>query len=81
LFPAPKITVQEVNTGLVYRTRTDNNGFYTLPVLPVGRYDLEVQVAGFSRLSAQGIVLDTNAALTLDASLQSGQHERDRQRQ
>jgi len=72
VLPSAKITVQEVSTGLVYRTRTDNNGFYTLPVLPVGRYDLEVQLQGFRAYRRSGIVLDTNAALTLDASLQMG---------
>jgi hypothetical protein len=70
--PSAKVTVQEINTGLVYRTQTDGKGYFTLPILPVGRYDLEVQVPGFRAYRRKGIVLDTNAALTLDALLQVG---------
>jgi hypothetical protein len=70
--PNAKVAVTEVDTGLVYRTQTDNKGYYTLPVLPVGRYDLELQAPGFRAYQRKGIVLDTNAALTLDASLEVG---------
>ena len=44
-----EITVQETTTGLTYNTQTDARGFYTLPVLPVGRYELSVQAPGFYR--------------------------------
>jgi hypothetical protein len=70
--PQADVTVSEVNTGLLYHARTDNKGYYTLPVLPVGNYQLEVKVAGFRSYQREGIVLDTNAALTLDVSLQLG---------
>jgi hypothetical protein len=43
-----------------------------LPALPVGKYELTVQVAGFKGYQRQNITLDTNASLTLDASLQVG---------
>ena len=70
--PGAGITIREVNTGLSYQTHTDNKGYYALPVLPVGRYELEVEAAGFRGYQRRDIVLDTNAALTLDASLQVG---------
>jgi hypothetical protein len=70
--PNANVSVHEVNTGLSYRARTDGGGFYTLPVLPVGNYELFVQVSGFCGYQRKGIVLDTNAALTLDAQLQVG---------
>ena len=72
VLPSANVTVREVNTGLVYRTRTDDKGSYTFPVLPVGRYELEVQEQGFQAYRRTGIALDTNAALTLDASLKVG---------
>lgn len=70
----PKATVQvrETETSHVYNVSTDSEGYYTLPVLPVGRYELEITAVGFSTYQRRGIVLDTNAALTLDASLQIG---------
>ncbi|MGA2888845.1 MAG: carboxypeptidase regulatory-like domain-containing protein [Terracidiphilus sp.] len=66
------VTVQEVNTGIVYQTHTDVRGYYTLPVLPVGNYRLDVKVSGFRGYQRKGIVLDTNAALNLDAVLLLG---------
>jgi hypothetical protein len=66
------VTVREVETGLVYRARTEGQGYFTFPVLPVGHYELEVQATGFRAYRLKGIVLDTNAALTLDASLEVG---------
>ncbi len=66
------LTVQEVNTGLQYRAHTDSRGYYTLPVLPVGHYRLEVSATGFSGYERKDIILDTNAALTLDAVLTVG---------
>ncbi len=70
--PSASVTVREVSTGLTYRTLSDSKGYYTLPVLPVGRYELDVQVPGFRRYQLKDIVLDTNAALTLNALLQVG---------
>ncbi|HTW48230.1 MAG TPA: carboxypeptidase-like regulatory domain-containing protein, partial [Acidobacteriaceae bacterium] len=67
-----KVTAQEENTGLTYRTQANGAGYYTLPVLPVGKYDLDVQAQAFAGYQRKGIVLDTNAALTLDAVLQPG---------
>ena len=53
--PNANITVQDVSTGLVYRTLSDSKGYYTLPVLPVGRYELDVQVPGFRGYQLQDI--------------------------
>ncbi len=72
VLPNVAVVVREANTGQVYRTRTDNQGYYTLPVLPVGHYELDLQAVGFRSYHRKDIVLDTNAALTLDASLQVG---------
>ena len=66
------VVVREVNTGLSYQTHTDGRGTYTFPVLPVGRYELDVQSTGFRGYQRTGITLDTNASLTLDAVLEVG---------
>jgi len=70
--PNANVTIREVNTGIAYQTHADSKGYYTLPVLPVGHYELDIQASGFSSYQRKDIVLDTNAALTLDASLQVG---------
>jgi hypothetical protein len=66
------VIVREVNTGLSYQSHTDSRGTYVFPVLPVGRYEIDVQATGFRGYQRTGIVLDTNAALTLDAILEVG---------
>jgi hypothetical protein len=70
--PNAQVTVQEVNTGLIYRAHCNSNGYFSLPVLPVGRYELEVRAQGFRAYRRKDIVLDTNAAFTLDAPLEVG---------
>ena len=67
-----EVTARETSTGLTYRTRSDASGNYTIPVLPVGRYQLEVHAAGFHTYQRNEIVIDTNAALRLDVNLEVG---------
>ena len=66
------VSVRELGTGMTYHVRTDSRGHYTFPVLPVGRYELGVKGSGFESYKRGDIVLDTAAALTLDAALQVG---------
>ena len=70
--PHVSVTLQEADTGLSYHTQTDNRGFYILPVLPVGHYELHAEANGFDAYRRSGIVLDTDAALTIDVILQPG---------
>jgi hypothetical protein len=72
LLPGATVSIRELNTGQVYKTRTDGRGHYTFPVLPVGKYELDVEGLGFESCRRSGVVLDTSAELTLDASLQVG---------
>ena len=72
VIPNAEVKIHEVDTGLSYHTHTDSKGYYTLPVLPVGHYELDIQASGFHSYERRNIVLDTNSALTLDASLQVG---------
>ena len=70
--PNANVAIREINTGLLYQTHTDSNGYFTVPVLPVGHYELDIEASGFRGYRRKDIVLDTNAALTLDAPLQVG---------
>jgi hypothetical protein len=72
VIPNADVTIRESNTGLSYQTHTDSKGQYSFPVLPVGHYELHVRASGFSGYERTDVVLDTNAALTLDASLPVG---------
>jgi hypothetical protein len=71
----PKVTVTAIDsgTGFEQTVTTDDEGFYSFPSLPIGRYDLEFEAAGFAPYRRTGVVVDANTALTIDASLQVGQ--------
>jgi hypothetical protein len=70
--PDAQVTVHQTNTGLAYQAHSNSKGYYIFPVLPVGQYELDVQAVGFSGYQRNDVALDTNAAITLDVSLEIG---------
>ena len=65
-------TVIAVNTatGVKQTTKTDEQGSYAFPVLPVGQYEIDVKADGFKPNKTKGLAIDINAALTVDVTLQ-----------
>ncbi len=70
----PGATVTLVNTALnmKFRAVTDVQGFYSFPAVPVGRYDLTIEAAGFQPQRKAGLTVDTDAALRVDAEMELG---------
>jgi len=66
------VTATETQTGVQTTQKTDAKGFYNLPTLAVGTYDLEITQAGFKTYRQTGLVIDANSALRVDASLAVG---------
>src|ERR1700728_1739066 len=66
------VTATETQTGVQTTQKTDAKGFYNLPTLAVGTYDLEITQAGFKTYRQTGLVIDANSALRADASLEVG---------
>ena len=66
--------VVAINTQTNVRTTvtTDDKGFFSLPVLPVGTYDLEITQVGFKTYRKTGLVIDANSAQKADATLMVG---------
>src|ERR1700737_5106380 len=67
------VTATNVDAGVTNTQQTNGQGFYSFQSLPLGRYTVEVQQTGFKSYRQTGLVLDVDAALTVDASLQVGQ--------
>lgn len=67
-------TVKATNneSGATRSVTSSNAGTYVLSPLPVGTYTLEVTKPGFKTLTRSGVVIDINAALTLDLELTLG---------
>jgi hypothetical protein len=71
--PNAKISVMNTGTGVVREVSTDTAGFYTVPNLPAGTYDITTSAPSFTTLVRRGIVLTVGASQVLDAALQVGQ--------
>src|SRR6516162_3128162 len=59
--------------GIQTKTKTDENGVYTFPSLPVGRYELHFEAQGFKLRDKTGLKIDIDSALTEDATLELAQ--------
>ena len=70
--PGVKVTALSAETGIKYTTETNLQGFYSLPALPVGHYEILIEGHGFREYRQTNLVLDVNTALRVDASLQVG---------
>jgi hypothetical protein len=70
----PGATITLVNTALKaeYRAVSNDQGFYSFPALPVGRYDLTIEASGFKSEQKTDFPVDTDSALSLDAVLALG---------
>jgi hypothetical protein len=66
------VEVKNTSTNRVFRTTTNEKGFFLAPALPVGPYELSVQQAGFKRNVTTGITLQVNQQVDLDVRLQLG---------
>jgi hypothetical protein len=64
------VTARNTATGLKQTTKTDGQGTYSFPVLPVGQYEIDVSADGFKPSRTPGVAININAALTVDITLQ-----------
>jgi hypothetical protein len=69
VIPGATLTVTNTTQGIQNKTHTDSKGFYSFPSLPVGRYDLLFEAAGFRAQKQSGLTIDTDSALTIDVTL------------
>jgi len=66
------ITVTNTETGLTKTMTADERGYYRALALPVGRYDVKIEKAGFRTLVRFGIDLAVAQDAVLDAEMQVG---------
>jgi hypothetical protein len=69
IVPGATVTVTNVETRLARTVVTDVTGYYIVPALPPGAYDVDVELTGFKKWSQTGVRLDAAAKLTLDATI------------
>jgi len=68
----PNAVVRATNeaTNFHLETRSNAEGTYVLPLLPIGRYRLNVEAAGFAKAELTGILLQVDQTIRLNVQLQ-----------
>ncbi len=67
-----KVSITNVDTGVRQKLTTDAKGIFVFLDVPVGRYDLEIDSPGFKPYQRNGIAIDADSALLIDAVLEIG---------
>ena len=70
--PKVDISAKNMATGVISSGVTDGVGFYTLPNLPAGTYELTASAAGFTTLVRSAITLTVGQELVLNLTMQVG---------
>ena len=71
--PGVEVTATQTNTGVARLAVTNETGTYTLPNLPLGPYQLEATLPGFSTFVQTGIVLAVGSSPNIIITLEVGQ--------
>lgn len=69
VLPGATVTVRNMETGQIRTTTADATGNYQIVGLPPGRYELTVELSGFSRSIQSDLVLSIAQELTMNATL------------
>jgi hypothetical protein len=70
--PQATVTARSVDTGISTTTETTSEGYYTLPSLPPGRYEVTIAKPGFVAVRQTGLELTVQQIARLDVALRLG---------
>jgi hypothetical protein len=71
--PNATVTAKDLDRGTVWPSTSDQSGYYNLPRLPIGRYELRVEAKGFQAAVRSSVELVLDQVAKLDFQLQVGQ--------
>jgi hypothetical protein len=67
------VTATNKGTGISSTASTGANGSYTIPLLPVGVYDLTAEQSGFKKFVQNGISVQVGQTARVDVAMQVGE--------
>ncbi|MGO9261852.1 MAG: TonB-dependent receptor domain-containing protein [Bryobacteraceae bacterium] len=70
--PGAQITATQSSTNVSYRVKTSSAGDYTVPALPIGNYQLRVEVQGFKTHLTDNVVVSPGSEVRVDVKLDVG---------
>src|SRR4029453_6022583 len=68
-----KVTAKDLDRGTLLTTETNAAGFYNLPRVPIGTYDIRVEVVGFQTAIHPPVHLELNQTARVDFVMQLGE--------
>lgn len=71
--PVAKITAIDEGTSVSRSTLTSAAGEYSFPALMPATYTVVAEAPGFKRIERKGVIVSTQAAITVDLTLEVGQ--------
>jgi hypothetical protein len=69
--PGATVDLQNIDTGVNWPATTNNDGYYTVPLLPPGNYRITVRNQGFKE-AARNVRLEVNQVARVDFALELG---------
>lgn len=66
------VTATNTSTGLTVQATSDQSGYYSLPNLMEGNYDLSIAATGFKTVTQRGVAVRINNVLRIDIKLEVG---------
>ncbi len=72
IVPGAQVTVIQNSTNVSYKATTSKAGDYTVPSLPVGAYQLKVDVEGFKSYVANNVAVSPGGETRVDIKLEVG---------
>src|SRR5437762_8740057 len=67
-----RVTAKDTNRGTVWTTQTNSVGSFTLSRVPIGNYEVRVEVQGFQTSIQSPVTLDLNQVARLDFRMKIG---------
>lgn len=72
VIPGAGVTVTNIDTQIKRQTRSNQEGYYTVPLLEPGNYEISIAMSGFKPMAQSGITLHVNQMARLDFVMQLG---------
>lgn len=69
VLPGVTVVARDERTGQTFTRVTSDDGLYTVPLLPVGTYELTFTLDGFQPRVVRGVKLSVNDRITINAQL------------
>ncbi|MBI3695583.1 MAG: TonB-dependent receptor [Acidobacteria bacterium] len=66
------VTARDQERGTLFPTRTNEEGIYAFPRIPIGVYELKIEAAGFKAFVEPNIRLEMNARARRDVQMEVG---------